>query len=158
PEGAAVGRDPRRPRTAQGHLPQPLDASLGAERPLPIASPAEPLALAFAILIPGAGPRGLDSAPMPPPNLWAVLLAGRPGTRFWRASRRALPKQFLPIAGGRSLLAQTAARLRGVVPWERVIAVTSAEHAGLVQKHLPKLAPENVLAEPEARNTAAAVA
>jgi mannose-1-phosphate guanylyltransferase len=95
---------------------------------------------------------------MSPPNLWAVLLAGGSGTRFWPASRRALPKQFLPIAGRRSLLATTAARLRGVVPWERVLAVTSAEHADLVRKHLPRLAPENVLAEPEARNTAAAVA
>jgi mannose-1-phosphate guanylyltransferase len=48
--------------------------------------------------------------------------------------------------------------LRGVVPWERVFVVTSRDHAELVRKHLPKLDPENVLAEPVGRNTAAAVA
>ncbi len=95
---------------------------------------------------------------MSPPSLWAVLLAGGSGTRFWPASRRSLPKQFLPIAGGRSLLAQTAGRLRGAVPWERVLVVTSRDHADLVRKHLPKLAPDQVLAEPVGRNTAAAVA
>jgi mannose-1-phosphate guanylyltransferase len=87
-----------------------------------------------------------------------VLLAGGSGTRFWPASRRSLPKQFLPIASRRSLLAQTAARLRGAVAWERVLVVTSHEHAELVRKHLPKMAPENVLAEPAGRNTAAAIA
>lgn len=95
---------------------------------------------------------------MPPPSLWAVLLAGGSGTRFWPASRRALPKQFLPIAASRSLLAQTAARLRNLVPWERVLVVASHDHADLVRKHLPRLPPENILAEPVGRNTAAAVA
>jgi mannose-1-phosphate guanylyltransferase len=92
------------------------------------------------------------------PSLWAVVLAGGSGTRFWPASRRALPKQFLPIAGGRSLLAQTAARLRGAVAWERVLVVTLRDHVALVRKHLPRVPPENVLAEPAGRNTAAAVA
>ncbi|MFN0007240.1 MAG: mannose-1-phosphate guanylyltransferase [Planctomycetota bacterium] len=95
---------------------------------------------------------------MRPKNLWAVLMAGGTGTRFWPASRRSIPKQFLPIAGGRSLLAETAARLRGAVGWERMIVVTSREHANLARKHLPRLPPENVLAEPLGRNTAACVA
>ncbi|HEV8112809.1 MAG TPA: sugar phosphate nucleotidyltransferase [Planctomycetota bacterium] len=91
-------------------------------------------------------------------SLWAVLLAGGSGTRFWPASRRALPKQFLPIGGTRSLLAATAARLRGLVPWERTLVVTAREQVPLVRKHLRKLPPDQILAEPAARNTAAAVA
>jgi len=92
------------------------------------------------------------------PNLWAVLLAGGSGTRFWPASRRSRPKQFLPIAGGRSLLAQTAGRLRGLVPWERMLVVTGREHVELVRRHLPRLAEDRILAEPTGRNTAPAVA
>jgi mannose-1-phosphate guanylyltransferase len=95
---------------------------------------------------------------MPNPRLWAVLLAGGSGTRFWPASRRALPKQFLSIGGKRSLLAETAARLGSAVPRERTLVVASRDHAELVRKHLRKLPPENVLAEPVGRNTAAAVA
>lgn len=56
------------------------------------------------------------------------------------------------------MLAQTAARLRGVVEWEKVIVVTSRDHAEIARKHLPKLPPENFLAEPVGRNTAACVA
>ena len=95
---------------------------------------------------------------MPNPSLWAVLLAGGSGTRFWPASRKALPKQFLPIAGKRTLLAETAARLGSAVTRERTLVVTSRDHEALVRKSLRKLPPENVLAEPVGRNTAAAVA
>lgn len=89
---------------------------------------------------------------------WAVILAGGFGTRFWPASRRALPKQFLRIAGRRTMIAETAERLRGLVGPERVIVVTAAEHAQLVARNLRRLPPENVLAEPAGRNTAACVA
>jgi mannose-1-phosphate guanylyltransferase len=92
------------------------------------------------------------------PNLWAVLLAGGSGTRFWPASRKSLPKQFLSIAGKRSLLAETAARLGSLVPRERTLVVGSRDHVELVRKQLRKLPLENVLAEPVGRNTAAAVA
>jgi mannose-1-phosphate guanylyltransferase len=91
---------------------------------------------------------------MRPTNLWAVLMAGGSGTRFWPASRRALPKQFLPIAGKRSMLAQTAARLAGAVAREKVIVVTSREHADVARRQLRWLPPENLLAEPVGRNTA----
>jgi mannose-1-phosphate guanylyltransferase len=91
-------------------------------------------------------------------DVHAVILAGGHGTRFWPASRRSLPKQFLPIAGRRSLIAETAARLKGWVDLEHTLVVTSVEHAELVRKHLKKLPPENILAEPVGRNTAASVA
>lgn len=91
-------------------------------------------------------------------NVWAVILAGGFGTRFWPASTRAVPKQFLKVAGTRSLIAETAHRLGALVPPERRIVVTANDHVALVRKHLRNLPSENVLAEPVGRNTAAAVA
>lgn len=95
---------------------------------------------------------------MPGPELFAVVMAGGSGTRFWPASRRARPKQFLPVWGGRAMIAETCARLAGLVPWERVLVVTAESQAGLVRAALPALPHENILAEPAARNTAPCVA
>jgi mannose-1-phosphate guanylyltransferase len=91
-------------------------------------------------------------------HTWAVILAGGFGTRFWPASTRKLPKQFLKVTGKRTLIAETAERMRGVVARERMLVVTGREHASLVAKSLRGLPPENILAEPEGRNTAACVA
>ncbi|HJL31315.1 MAG TPA: sugar phosphate nucleotidyltransferase, partial [Polyangiaceae bacterium LLY-WYZ-15_(1-7)] len=61
-------------------------------------------------------------------NSYAVIMAGGSGTRFWPASRRARPKQLLPLAPGddRSLLRATVERIRPLVPVERIYVVTSA--------------------------------
>jgi hypothetical protein len=59
--------------------------------------------------------------------LHAIVMAGGSGTRFWPASRAALPKQLLPLAGERTLLEDTVARLEGLVPPERMLVVTSAQ-------------------------------
>jgi len=94
---------------------------------------------------------------MPTSPLYALVLAGGSGTRFWPASREARPKQFLPISGERPLIVETVARLEGLVPIERVLVVTAASQVGLVQEALPELPPENLIAEPEAKNTAPAI-
>lgn len=95
---------------------------------------------------------------MPTEDLWAVIMAGGSGTRFWPASRRARPKQFLPIAGEQSMIATTVARLEGLVDLEHVLVVTSGELAPLVHECVPQLPPNNVLVEPVGRNTAPCVA
>lgn len=92
------------------------------------------------------------------PELFAVVMAGGSGTRFWPASRRARPKQFLPVWGGRAMIAETCARLAGLVPWERVLVVTAENQVELVRAALPELPRANILAEPAARNTAPCVA
>lgn len=92
-------------------------------------------------------------------DVYAVIMAGGSGTRFWPLSRRAWPKQFLALAGSEeSLLQSTVRRIQGLVPSERILVVTSERHSGATRQQLPELPPENVLAEPSARNTAPCVA
>lgn len=88
----------------------------------------------------------------------AVILAGGSGVRFWPLSRRSRPKQFLPLAGGRSLLRSTFERLLPLVPAERIWVVTSRRHARRVARELPEVPARHILAEPVARNTAPAIA
>ncbi|MBL8858780.1 MAG: mannose-1-phosphate guanylyltransferase [Planctomycetes bacterium] len=95
---------------------------------------------------------------MTTPDLYAVILAGGSGTRFWPASRKKQPKQFLAVGGKRSLIAETAARLGKLVPPERRLVIAGEEHVTLVRKALRNLPPENILAEPIGRNTAPCVA
>jgi len=92
------------------------------------------------------------------PELYAVIMAGGSGTRFWPASRRARPKQFLPVFGGKPMIAVTCKRLQGLVPWERTLVVTAESQAALVAEALPELPRENILAEPVGRNTAPCIA
>jgi mannose-1-phosphate guanylyltransferase len=90
-------------------------------------------------------------------SVHAVILAGGRGTRFWPRSRRCTPKQLLNIVGKHTMLEQTVARLRGLVPVENIWAVTNAEQASELKKQLPAAARKRVLTEPVGRNTAAAI-
>ena len=89
-----------------------------------------------------------------------VILAGGKGERFWPLSRKHHPKQFLSLDGsGKSLLQATADRLLPLAEdWENLWVVTSSLLAEGVQKQLPSLPVNNLLAEPEGRDTAPAVA
>lgn len=93
-------------------------------------------------------------------SLIPVILAGGKGERFWPLSRKHRPKQFLSLDGsGKSLLQATADRLLPLAGgWEKLWVVTSAQLALGVQEQLPHLPVENLLAEPEGRDTAPAVA
>ena len=89
---------------------------------------------------------------------FAVIMAGGKGTRFWPLSRRAWPKQFLPLDGSSaSLLQATVRRIRPLFAPENIYVVTSEQHAEATAKQLPELPRENVLAEPAGRNTAPCV-
>ncbi|MGM9991943.1 MAG: mannose-1-phosphate guanylyltransferase [Candidatus Bruticola sp.] len=92
------------------------------------------------------------------PKLAAVIMAGGAGTRFWPVSTSARPKQFLNLFGGRTLLQQSFDRLKGIVPLERILVLTSKKFVNLVKKQLPELSKEQIIGEPCRRDTAAAVA
>ncbi len=89
---------------------------------------------------------------------WAIILAGGVGTRFWPLSTPDHPKQLLPLAGDGSLLQDAVLRIAPLVPPERTLIVTSRTLADAVRRDLPALPPANVLVEPVARSTAAALA
>ena len=91
-------------------------------------------------------------------SIHAVILAGGRGTRFWPRSRTKTPKQLLNIAGHGTMLEQTVARLRPIVPASRIWTVTNAEQEASVKKQLPQAARKQALVEPIGRNTAAAIA
>jgi len=85
---------------------------------------------------------------------YAVIMAGGSGTRFWPRSRRARPKQLLPIGGDASLLVRTSARVAPLAPPERQFVVTSARYADDVRAMLPEVPPAHVIGEPRGRDTA----
>ena len=92
-------------------------------------------------------------------HAYAVIMAGGSGTRFWPLSRNDYPKQFLSIVGDESMLQMTFARCVDLVgDPSRVIVVTAARYADLTREQLPDLPPDNLMAEPEARNTAPCLA
>lgn len=83
-----------------------------------------------------------------------LIMAGGQGTRFWPVSRRRIPKQFHSVVSQETMLQQTAARLEGYVPVHDIFVVCSPEYESLVLQQLPALSREQLILEPEPRNTA----
>jgi len=97
----------------------------------------------------------------PNPHLYAVILAGGSGTRFWPLSRHLYPKQLLRIMGGETLIQQTMRRVVGCVSADQVLISTNSLQAESIRFQLAewKDALQNsFLLEPEGRNTAPAIA
>ena len=88
---------------------------------------------------------------------YALIIAGGSGTRLWPMSRAALPKQLIPLIGGRSLLEIAIGRLDGLVPPERCFVCAGQAHAAAIHRALPQLGPEQFLGEPCGRDTLNAV-
>ncbi len=91
-------------------------------------------------------------------SLYALILAGGSGTRFWPLSRNEKPKQLLKLFGNETLLEKAVSRLDGVVPRENILILTNAAQEKGVRAALPDFPEDNILAEPEKRDTAPAVA
>jgi mannose-1-phosphate guanylyltransferase len=87
----------------------------------------------------------------------ALILAGGQGERFWPLTHRGFPKYKIRFEGKRSLLQNTYDRLLKVYGKGNVYVVTTAPHAGIVRKELPKIPRANVFIEPYRNNTCAAI-
>ena len=86
-------------------------------------------------------------------------MAGGIGSRFWPLSTPEYPKQFLDVLGiGKSLIQMTYERLLNISPKENIYILTNVEYKDLVLEQLPDLRPDQVLTEPERKNTAPCIA
>ena len=90
--------------------------------------------------------------------LWAVILAGGIGSRFWPLSNPTRPKQVLSLVNERPLIADAVVRLQPLIPAERVLVVTSHDIADALHAAIPALPKKNLLVEPRPLGTAAALA
>lgn len=91
-------------------------------------------------------------------SLYALILAGGSGTRFWPLSRNTRPKQLLQLFDDETLIEKAVGRLEGLVPPERILVLTNEAQLEGVRAVLPDLPEENIVAEPARRDTAPAIA
>jgi mannose-1-phosphate guanylyltransferase len=84
-----------------------------------------------------------------------MIMAGGGGTRFWPRSRQARPKQFLAVAGERTLLQQAVDRIEAcALPPERCWVLTGAAYVEETRRQLPDLSADHIVGEPCGRDTA----
>lgn len=89
---------------------------------------------------------------------YIIILCGGTGPRLWPLSRVDRPKQFLNIFSENSLIKETFLRAKRLVPSENIYLVTNSKYKNLIQQNLKGLAiSENILAEPQKKNTAMAI-
>ncbi|MBD8488976.1 mannose-1-phosphate guanylyltransferase [Echinicola sp. CAU 1574] len=92
-------------------------------------------------------------------NSYVAIMAGGIGSRFWPISRSNYPKQFLDILNtGETLIQATLRRFNAFIPLENIYVITADDYLTIVEDQLPELPKENILGEPERKNTAACIA
>ena len=92
-------------------------------------------------------------------SIYPVILCGGSGTRLWPASRSDQPKQFLKLVGERSSFQETILRVKGIPGVAEIVIVTGEAMIGHVSRQAAEInCPVIVLVEPEARDSAPAVA
>ncbi len=91
------------------------------------------------------------------PNVYAIIMAGGVGTRFWPRSREKTPKQLLEIVEKGTMIQNTVKRVRDLIEPKNILVVTNKIQKPMVAKQLPFLPAENIIVEPLGRNTAACI-
>ncbi|HEX9652669.1 MAG TPA: mannose-1-phosphate guanylyltransferase [bacterium] len=86
--------------------------------------------------------------------MFALIMAGGKGKRFWPKSREKRPKQLLKIFGERTMIQSTVDRLLPAIPENRIFVVTTEGQTALLKKQLPGLSTKNFIVEPKGKNTA----
>ena len=89
--------------------------------------------------------------------IYATIMAGGAGTRFWPASRKLSPKQLLNLAGDRSMIQSTVDRLGDMCPPKNVLVVTNEVLVDAIRTQLPDVPAESIIGEPAKRDTAPCV-
>lgn len=92
-------------------------------------------------------------------NRYCVIMCGGVGSRFWPFSKAAMPKQFLDFFGtSRTLLQMSYDRVSNIVPVRNILVLTNSLYAPIVKEQLPELQDDQILLEPDRRNTAPCIA
>ncbi|MDR1483411.1 MAG: NTP transferase domain-containing protein [Planctomycetaceae bacterium] len=86
--------------------------------------------------------------------LHSVILAGGSGTRLWPESRQSNAKQFLAIESEQTMIEATVARLKPIVPNDRMWILTTESMANQIETLLPEIPKSHIVKEPVPRNTA----
>ncbi|WP_299996081.1 mannose-1-phosphate guanylyltransferase [uncultured Clostridium sp.] len=86
--------------------------------------------------------------------LCALIMAGGKGTRFWPLSTEDKPKQFLNLIGDKTMIQMTVDRILPIIPIDRIYICTGERYVDLIKEQVPNLPIENIIIEPEGRNTA----
>jgi len=89
--------------------------------------------------------------------LFAVVMAGGRGERFWPLSTSRLTKPFINLLGSSSLIQDTVSRIEPIVPLERVLVSIGAAHVDTARRQLPQIPAENFIVEPVGRDTSACI-
>lgn len=90
-------------------------------------------------------------------KVYAVIMAGGVGSRFWPRSKEKMPKQLLKIFGERTMIQDTVDRLKGIVNTNDIYIITNKIQKPEIINQLPELNPSNIIEEPFGRNTAACI-
>lgn len=91
-------------------------------------------------------------------NNCALIMAGGKGTRFWPISTEERPKQFLNLLGHKTMLQMTVERLKNHIDFNKIFICTSRNYIDLVKEQIPEIQTNNIIIEPEGRNTAPCIA
>lgn len=88
---------------------------------------------------------------------YGIILAGGRGERFWPLSRKDRPKQFLRLTSDRTMLEETIDRVLPLIPIDNIRIVTNQSMSKLIHDSLGDLSDQQVLTEPQGRNTCIAI-
>lgn len=89
--------------------------------------------------------------------MYAVIMAGGKGVRFWPRSREKKPKHLLNIVSEKTIIRETVDRIKQRIPADNILVVTGKKHARHLIRQLPEIPLSNILIEPVGRNTAACI-
>ncbi len=88
----------------------------------------------------------------------AVIMAGGKGERLWPKSRAATPKQFLALGGEKeTMICLTVKRMLRLTDIDNIFVVTGKQYFELTHEQLPSLPVQNILCEPQGKNTTACI-
>ncbi|MEW6702328.1 MAG: mannose-1-phosphate guanylyltransferase [Bacteroidota bacterium] len=90
-------------------------------------------------------------------ELYAVIMAGGVGSRFWPRSKEKKPKQLIRIFGKNTMIQDTVKRLEGLIANDHIYIITSKVQKLRVKEQLPQIPEENIIDEPFGKNTAACI-